>query len=65
MKDKILELLTKHKSLTGRQIGEQIDPLYWSDHIHLDLQTLVDENKIIRNPLLPKEWDIYTWSLKC
>ena len=60
----ILELLQSHKALTGREIGEAIDPLHWANHIVQDLQDLMDEGKIVRNPLTVKAWDCYTWSLK-
>ena len=64
MKNQILQLLQSHKALTGREIGEVIDSEHWPDHITQDLQELVDEGKIVRNPLAVKQWDRYTWSLK-
>jgi hypothetical protein len=64
MKNAILKLLQEHKALSGRQIGEAIDPIGWPSHIIDDLQELVNEGKIIQNPLEAKMWDTYTWSLK-
>jgi hypothetical protein len=60
----ILELLQSHKALTGREIGEVIDSEHWPDHITQDLQELMDQGRIVRNPLAVKQWDCYTWSLK-
>lgn len=64
MKEQILILLKDHNCLTGREIGEAVDPINWGNSIHTILQELVFDNKIVRNPLPSKEWATYTWSLK-
>ena len=63
VKNAIIELLKKHKALTGREIGEVVDPIEYGNRIHTALEELVKEGKIIQNPLKVKEWDTYTWSL--
>lgn len=64
MKEAILKLLKERGALDGRQIGEVVDPENWMSHIHLTLEEMVRENKIIQTPPLAKMWDTYKWSLK-